>query len=212
MSERNIRERRVSVNGQLVTRYQVQVRLTDPDGIPIRVKAKSFDTLKDAIAHRDRMRSRAQLGEAGDQLEQRRRLKEITLHDLFEIYLKHEEFLEKRSHKNELVTINAFRRDEARLCKKSLAEITPKDFQDYISRRKKEVKNGTILRELNPIRDMFKVIREDVRLDIPVPNYFKQGEKRIKLPKEEKHDAQILSNDQRLVVYKAILGIDNQGC
>jgi integrase len=199
----NIRKRRVGRNGKPETRYQVRVRLQDDRGV-LRRHTNTFETYEDATLWRDRMRSQVRLGEAGEKLERLRTLQSVTLGDLIRRYRGDVRFRLKRSSTNELIILDGFARAEANgLCKKSLADLRTEDFAAYRDRRlsgPNRVKPATLRRELNPIRHMLKVARQD--WGHPIEPLF-YG---FYLPKEDAQRDRVLTPNERFRLYRAIEG------
>jgi hypothetical protein len=159
----NIRKRKVRRNGKWETHYQTRVRLQDDRG-ELQTLTQTFDNYDDAKRWRDDMRSQVQQGELGNKLAQRKILRQITLKEMIQRYLQSPELHLQRSSKNQQITLRAFlKREENGLCRKSLAEITQQDFQQYADRRlytgPDRVSPGTLRKDLNPIRTMWNLAR-----------------------------------------------------
>ena len=199
----NIRKRTVRRNGRRVTVYQVRIRLQDDRGV-LRTHTQTFDNLEDATLWRDRKRSQVRLGEAGDNLERNKPLRDTTLGELISRYQSTSSrfMFERRSWANERIILNAFLKDETKLCKKSLADLTQKDFADYRDRRlygPNPVNAATVRRALVPIRHMFNVARGDWGYEgLPNPFYG------LRVPKENPEERHILKPEERFRLYRAM--------
>jgi hypothetical protein len=99
----------------------------------------------------------------------------------------------KRSYLNEKVALDAFiRREATRLCLVTLADIKASDFAAYRDRRLAAgIKASTLRRELNPIRNIFKVARRE--WGWPVHSPFSD----LDLPKEPPHRDRVASKEER---------------
>ena len=94
--------------------------------------------------------------------------------------------IRKRGYAVECIVLTAFLRHP--ISRKSLAQITSKDFAVYRDERLKSIKPTTLKRELSPLQNMFEVARDEwglpvrenplskIRVDIP----FQRRERRLK--------------------------------
>ena len=155
------------------SKWQVQVRRSGHRGI-----SRSFVLRKDAIAWEVRAdRSEFQV----DTTE----LNRLTLADIVLRY-RDTVSIRKRGYAVECIVLTAFLRHP--ICRKSLAQITSKDFAVYRDERLKSIKPTTLKRELSPLQNMFEVARDEwglparenplskIRVDIP----FQRRERRLK--------------------------------
>jgi integrase len=211
---RNIRERIVRRNGRYAIAYQVRVRLQDDRGM-LRTCTQTFDRLPDAILWRDARRSQVRLGEIGNKLEQSKLLQGTTLGDLLHRYSAKAagqavgRLWCKRSAINEFSALRSFMAAEQNgLCKRSLAdqELMRDDFRKYRDKRlyADGVKPGTLRRELNPIRHMFRIAALEWGYPIANPLHG------LELPPEDPHRERILKPEERYRLYRAIEGCRGQ--
>jgi integrase len=93
------------------------------------------------------------------------------------------------------------RREAAGVCQKTLAELKPSDFARYRDRRLTSgIKASTLRRELNPLRNIFKVARREWGL--PVQSPFQD----LDLPPEPHHRERVASREEQKTLYKAAVG------
>lgn len=138
-------------------RYQVQVRRV---GHP--KHNRSFITRKDAEAWARQTEVSLDQGDFKD----RRQLKSYTLSDLISRYLVEVLPTKKQStFKNETIILKAFRRHS--ICHKRLYDLNAQDFIAYQSLRLKTVQPSTLQRELNPVRHLLRIAKD--QWGIPVP-------------------------------------------
>jgi integrase len=87
------------------------------------------------------------------------RPKYLTVSDLFLRYME-EVSVNKASCDNEKIRIKRFLNDAPRLATKKLADVTKNDIDEWIINRQRQVSDGTVKRELNTIRNAFKIAHE----------------------------------------------------
>jgi integrase len=121
----------------------------------------------------------------------RKELQRWSLKALIERYLECDKFKRKRSSANERVALEAFLDREKSLCSKSLAELRRQDFIAYRDRRMETVKVSTLRRELNPLRAMFRLAKEEWEIPIDSPL---QG---LELDPEPEHRVRRLSREEQ---------------
>jgi integrase len=159
------------------SKWQVQVRRSGHRGI-----SRSFVLRKDAIAWAREMEVRADRSEFPVDTTE---LNRLTLADIVLRY-RDTVSIRKRGYAVECIVLTAFLRHP--ICRKSLAQITSKDFAVYRDERLKSIKPTTLKRELSPLQNMFEVARDEwglparenplskIRVDIP----FQRRERRLK--------------------------------
>lgn len=136
-------------------KYQVRVRRKDAPEL-----TRSFSKLQDAKEWANHQESRADRGELGPD---RKELERITLSELVKRY-RDEIVPAKKAAKVERYILNAFLRDP--ICKKRLSDLTTADFATYRDQRLKGVSSASLKRQLTPLRNMFKVARDE--WDVPL--------------------------------------------
>lgn len=174
-------------NGQ----WQVQVRLQGHSAV-----SNTFRQYKDAEAWG--LETERKLKLHGMPVS-RKELEGVTLGELIERY-RDQCLQRKRSGENEKIVLNAFLAREANLCRKSLATISQQDFAKYRDERLRNVKPSTLRRELNPLRHMFKVARNEWRLPADDPL---QG---LWLPAEPAHRERRLHEGEQARLLEAAQG------
>ena len=128
------------------SKWQVQVRRSGHRGI-----SRSFVLRKDAIAWAREMEVRADRSEFPVDTTE---LNRLTLADIVLRY-RDTVSIRKRGYAVECIVLTAFLRHP--ICRKSLAQITSKDFAVYRDERLKSIKPTTLKRELSPLQNMTAV-------------------------------------------------------
>lgn len=123
---------------------------------------KTFHRLADAKEWARQVEAQADRGEL---VVDRKVLEQITLAKLVNRYLE-SVTVNKRGQEAEAHTLNAFLRHP--ICKKRLSDLSPSDFARYRDERLRQVSPVTLKRQLNPLRHMFRLARDE--WDIPVPD------------------------------------------
>ena len=113
---------------------------------------RSFHRCKRMANLKEREADRRELGPSLSTLEV------MTLGDLVNRYIK-QVVPKKKSRDYEKLILNAFRRDD--ICKRTLNQITTKDFAKYRNQRLQDIKSSSLKRQLNPIQNMFEVAMVD---------------------------------------------------
>lgn len=131
-------------------KWQVQVRRTG-----LRAVSKSFVRRQDAEAWARLMEVRA---DRDDLPPDRRVLKTISLRSLVQRY-QSEVTPKKRGARIERAVLSRFTLDP--ICDLTLADIRPDDFIRFRERRLEAITPGTLKRQLNPLRHMFRIAREE---------------------------------------------------
>ena len=131
-------------------KFQVQIRRSGQQCI-----TKSFALFTDAKEWANLKEREADRGELGPSLST---LDVMTLGDLVDRYIK-QVVPKKKSRDYETLILNAFRRDD--ICKRTLNQITTKDFAKYRDQRLRDIKSSSLKRQLNPIQNMFEVAMVD---------------------------------------------------
>lgn len=147
------------------TRYQVQVRRQG------KAVSQSFIKLSDAKEWARMMEVAADRQELPDRIALRAEadsLTKTTLRQLVERY-RDEVSPTHRAGETEQIVLNAFLRDQKRLCSKALAEVSAKDFVSYRDERLRTVSSATVKRQLVPLRHMFKVAVSEWGLKVANP-------------------------------------------
>jgi len=115
--------------------------------------------------------------------------------------------------KNDIINVRAFIKYEPRICDKFLTDITYKDIEAHINRRRKEdIVPYTITRTLKPIRTIYKYAASTELFGHPlakgfagtVPNPFDAQALKLTLPKDESGRERVLKLGDDLKVYYAI--------
>jgi integrase len=160
----NIRKRVVLRNGKKEAHYQVRLQVRDHLG-KLRRFVETFEDPAGAVRWRDIMRGQGRLGDIGERDALSRAIQAVTLGTAIAKYQDAPVFVRKAlAHKtnkrgsDEAGMLATFAKREANgLCKKLIVDLNSLDLQDYVERRLNDgVLIGTIKRELNPIRVMFK--------------------------------------------------------
>jgi integrase len=103
----------------------------------------------------------------------------------------------KRSHDNEKIFLDAILKREPTLCDKPLGQVTTSDFEDYRDRRLASgIKPATLRRELNPLRHIYKLARQQFKISF---DPFKD----LVLPKEDEGRTRTMSLEERTRILKA---------
>jgi len=131
-------------------KYQVQVRRQGCTGI-----SKTFHQLKDAQAWARQAEAQADRNDLGADLTV---LRQTTLAALVVRY-RDEVVPAKKGARDETIVLNAFLRHP--ICQKRLSSITSADFASYREERLCCVEAATVKRQLNPIRHMFELARDE---------------------------------------------------
>lgn len=131
-------------------KYQVQVRRKGLSPI-----SRSFHTHADAVEWARHMEVKADRGELPAPI---KTLEKHTLKGLLERY-RDEISIKKKSHDNEKYLLNALIRQP--FSNLTLAQITISKFSEYRDKRLKEVKPGTVRRELILLGHLFKTAERD---------------------------------------------------
>jgi len=154
------------------SKWQVQVRRSGHRGI-----SRSFVLRKDAIAWAREMEVRADRSEFPVDTTE---LNRLTLADIVLRY-RDTVSIRKRGYAVECIVLTAFLRHP--ICRKSLAQITSKDFAIYRDERLKSIKPTTLKRELSPLQNMFEVARDEWGLparENPLSKIRQRRERRLK--------------------------------
>ncbi|MGP0091036.1 MAG: tyrosine-type recombinase/integrase, partial [Xanthobacteraceae bacterium] len=191
-----IRKRTRIRNGEIEVRYQVQVRLA---GYPH--ESGTFAKHADAAAWGKEHERRLQTGDIPTVL--REELQRHTLGSMIDHYIADRSMFphkRKPSYRNEKVMLEAFREHEPMLCRKTLAQLTPRDFQDYANRcLETGLMVSSVKRKINPIRFILgKYARKERH--IPTSDYFKDFDIGTEGPGRE----HLLKPHEDRVLYKAI--------
>lgn len=132
------------------SKYQVQVRRQGSPNI-----SRSFILLSDAKAWARLEEARADRGEL---VAPRRDLAGTTLGCLVRRYL-NEVVPTKRGRRDETIMLTAFLRHP--ICKRPVLSVGVADFARYRDDRLGEVTPATVRRQLNPVRHLFEIAREE---------------------------------------------------
>ena len=92
-------------------------------------------------------------------------LSALSLRELVERYLA-EVVVYKKGAEVESIILNRFLREP--MCARKLATISQTDFSSYRDRRLKEIRANSLSRQLSPLRNMFRIARQE--WGIPVQN------------------------------------------
>jgi integrase len=131
-------------------KWQVQIRRIGFSAI-----SKSFHVRKDAIAW---ARQTEVQGDRADLPPDPKALQRVTLGELVERY-RNTISPRKRTGLAEQLMLRAFLRRP--ICSKRLSELRTEDFAGYRDERLKVIKLASLRRELGPIRNLFKVARDE---------------------------------------------------
>lgn len=138
-------------------KYQVQVRRKGMASV-----SRTFHRRNDAEEWARNMEVKADRGDLPTPV---RVLAQYTVKDVLERY-RDEITVKKRSADTETYILDAFMREP--IAKLSLAQITPAHFSTYRDKRLKDVKAGTVNRELSIIKHAFDIAERE--WDIPLRN------------------------------------------
>lgn len=211
----NIRKRVITRNGKREVHYQVRLQVRDFLG-KLRKFVETFESYADAVRWRDIMRGQGRLGDIGEKDALSRAIQRVTLGEALANYQATQGFLRKAElHKtsnkgsDEAGMLAAFAKRETNgLCKKLVVELNSTDFQDYIERRLAErVKIGTIKRELNPVRVLFKYAAK--HWQYPPKGYLFEGLFEEHRDELNVHRERTLKPDERFKLYRAVERLRN---
>lgn len=132
------------------TKYHAQVRRKGARSI-----TKSFRSMKDAKEWSRMIETRIDREELGPD---RRSLRNTALAEIVKRY-RDEVVPLKKSSDVETIILNAFLKHP--ICKRSLADLSTQDFASYRDERLKAIKPSSLSRQLAPLRNMFRVAKDE---------------------------------------------------